>query len=117
MSKLSERMRAARIFTREVEGWKLKLLRPVFEDLRELIKEYGEDKKSEFELACRHTVGWEGVKETDFIRGGSSSVIDYDADAWREYLSDHSEVWSQISTILWDEYQKKAEKEDKEVKN
>ena len=49
-----------------------------------------------------HVVGWEGFSEADFMAGGASDPVDFDAGLWAVWIEDHRDAIGPVSQALVD---------------
>lgn len=113
MSALAERIRKARQFKREIEGWKLILRRPTEEEGARI---FTRDMVEFVELAKDYVIGWEGVKEADIVVSGTTDEVPFESDVWREVVCDHPELWRPIAeevTNAWLNHRKSREERSK----
>lgn len=96
MSTLAEKIRASRVLTIKVEHMTFHARRPSIEEYGALFQDRAKDP----EIAHRYVTGWEGVRERDLLPGGSEELVPFDADLWREAVSDLPGVWSEICAAL-----------------
>ena len=108
MSRLSEKIRKAREFSRTIEGWSLRLRRPTDVEAATILR----GDPDTLLVATTFVIGWEGVTEADLVNSGASDPVEFDADAWREIVSDRPELWAPISQEVidaWVRYNDKRE--------
>jgi hypothetical protein len=113
MSALADKIRKAREFGQEVEGWKLTLRRPTDEEAATLFR----DNLSPIEVARRFVVGWSGVAEQDLIKGGSDQPATFDADTWAAVIEDRPEMWGPISEAVVNAWTAHNDKREARAKN
>lgn len=105
MSKLSDAMREARTTTKEIYGWKLRVLTPKAAELHRLIKKFqsqGYDEVSvEVEVCCKFVVGWIGVTNDMLLKTGTHQLVDFDKDAFREFLLGEPKFWQELVTYIY----------------
>lgn len=109
MSLLSDKIKRAREFRKEIEGWKLILRRPTD---YERDKAFRKDDIDALDIAKMFVVGWEEVTEAKFIVSGSSDPLPFDPEAWAELVQDLPELWSPITKAVidsWVEYNERRE--------
>lgn len=114
MSDLSERIARMREQWVDVRpGKRVKLRRPAELALSKLTAGV------EIENISAATVDWEGWTEADFLGGavGKSDVIDFDREAWHEYLMDHAEEAGVVAKALVELIQAHFEKREAAAKN
>ena len=106
MSKLADKIRRAREFTREIDGWTLKLRRPTDAEAGAIL---GQDSAPVLKVATDFVIGWEGVTEADLINSGASDPAPFDKDTWAEVIVDRPNMWEPICTAVvnaWVEHNK-----------
>lgn len=109
MSALGDKIRKAREFKIEVEGWKLELRRPTDAEAAEILRS---DKHDFLRVATQYVIGWEDVCEADFVASGASDPIPFDRDAWIEIVADRPELWQPINDAIIERWsQHNAERE------
>ncbi len=101
MSQLGDKIRKAREFTREIEGWRLRLRRPTDVEAASILRTGARDALT---VATTFVIGWEGVKESDLVPSGNNGEIEFDADAWAEIVADRPELWEPLSTAIVDSW-------------
>jgi len=55
-------------------------------------------------IAMDYVHGWDNVIEDDIVGGGGSSVVEFDADLWREWCADRPDFWAPIALAIIDAY-------------
>ncbi len=113
MTTLAEKIRAARNLTIKVGHMTFHARRPSVEEYGAIYQAGTKDP----DLARQFVTGWEGVRECDLLRGGSQDLVPYDADLWREAVSDLPEVWREICSALVKATQEHLTKTEKNKKN
>ena len=58
--------------------------------------------KSDAEFIRTKITGWEGVKESDLIKGGSKELVLFDKDAFDEIIGEKIEWYSEIAPKLFE---------------
>jgi len=68
---------------------------------------------------CRaHVYGWDGVKESDLIDGGSDQDVPFSADVFSEIIGEKIDWWKPLSTkILEDSFNRLDSKKKNEKKS
>lgn len=113
MSALAAKIRKAREFSAEIEGWKLRLRRPTDAEAVEILRA---DKPDFLDVARRFVIGWEDVTEAKFITSGASDPLAFDAEAWAEIVPDHPELWQPIAdsvVLAWTAHNDRREARSK----
>lgn len=98
MSVLSDRMRAARARWIDVgDGIELQILRPQSTAFFALEPDASPANKS-FAIARACVIGWRGMRESTLLPGvGVDDEVEFDADAYREWLADRPEVIGKVA--------------------
>ncbi len=114
MSTLSDKIKAARKIRIEYDG-------KVFTGNRATVEQalsYGANRRTDADLCRMHIDGWEGVKESDILAGGSDDIIPFDKEVFDMVIGDHQEWWSVIaSKLLEDAYTRVEERKNNEKKS
>lgn len=110
MSVLADKIRRARESQVEACGHTFTIRRPTDADAMSL----GES--TALDLVRRFTVGW-NLTELDLIPGGSGAAVDFDAEAFGEWVADQPEVIGGLITALFDAYKAHAAKREGAAKN
>ena len=114
MSALSNKIRKSRHISYQVEGGpKLLLIRPTLLEFMAM----SEEGVSHADIARRFTIGWEGVRECDIIKGGTTDEIPFDSDAWAEWLDDNGEWWLPIGDKVIKSFNEYMERKEVSKKN
>lgn len=98
---LADKIRKAREFRLEVDGYVFILSRPSELDWYEKI--IGSGSTARF---LPFVVGWENVTEGDLIAGGTPHPLPFDAAVCAEWLSDRSDIYGQVIGALNNAFQK-----------
>lgn len=69
------------------------------------------------DLGTKYVIGWEGFIEDDFVGGGGSDKVAFDAELWSEYYADHVDCWEPISNAILEAYNAHARSTEDEAKN
>jgi hypothetical protein len=93
---LIEKIRKARESVVEVDGKKFTIRRPTEAEQAEM---YKDPKFSYLDLVRCCVVGWD-LKEIDLIPGGDPIALTFSQELWIEYVSDHSDLWSDLSNAI-----------------
>jgi hypothetical protein len=110
MSALADKIRRARESTVAACGHSFTIRRPTDADAMTL----GE--ATVLDVGCRFTVGWT-LHEIDMIPGGSPVAAPFDAEAFREWVSDQPEVLGTVSAAVVAAYQAHVAKRSEAEKN
>lgn len=113
MSALADKIRKARQFAREIDGWKLTLRRPTDEEAATFFR----DELSPVDVAKKFVVGWQGVLERDLIEGGSDQPARFDQETWAAVIEDMPEMWQPITTAVVDAWVEHNSKREARAKN
>ena len=113
MSKLSEKLRKSRLFKFEIDGHKLILERPTQYDMV-ILHTHGMPHR---DIAQKFVVGWEEVREVDILKGGTTDIIEFDQDAWCEWLDDNPEWWAPIGEKVVSAFTEYLDRRKTSVKN
>lgn len=106
MSALGDKIRKAREFSIELEGWKLKMRRPTDAEAAGILRT---GKQDFLKVAADYVIGWEDVTEAEIVASGGSDPIPFDRDAWAEIVADRPELWQPINDAVierWSQHDK-----------
>ena len=103
MSALAEKLRQARTFDVEVDGFTFHVLRPT---ALEFAEKLSGDKFARGVMSF--VVGWEGVSELTMLGKGAPHPLPFDADACAEWLSDYPERYNAISTAMMQRFEERV---------
>lgn len=110
MSALADKIRRARESQLEVDGHGFTIRRPTD------VEAVAFRDSGVIDIVCRHTVGWD-LTELDLIPGGSGAAVEFDPEAFREWVSDQPDVLEAIADELLKLYRAHAEKRGAAEKN
>ena len=113
MSKLSERMRKAREFSREIGGFNLVLRRPTDEEAATVFR----DQVSPIHVAKQFVVGWDGVTEAQLVRSGGEDRVPFDAELWAEVVVDRPDLWEPITLAITEAWSNHNDGREQRAKN
>ena len=65
--------------------------------------------KSDAEFIRARITNWEGVKESDLIKGGSKELVPFDKDTFDEIIGEKIEWYTEIAPKLFEDAAKKFE--------
>jgi len=117
MSKLSDKIRASREGRIEIDGVTYKFLRPCQLDIVEL---QAKARTAQFRPIdnLRFVFGWEGMTEARLgIPGGDPHPLDWDPEAFVEFVSDRADVFEQITRAIFEAYEAHAAEAEAARKN
>lgn len=114
MSALADRIRKARQFKRDIDGWRLILRRPTEEEGARI---FTRDTVEFVELAKEYVIGWEGVKESDIVVSGTTDDVPFDPDVWREVIVDRPELWRPIAEQITESWLNNRKAREERSKN
>lgn len=112
MSKLASKIRAARESKVEIDGVTYRFRRPTDVDILEISAKASAGQFRPRELLGFY-YGWEGMTEGHMINGGDPHPLDFDPEAFVEFVADRLEHFNTLTSALMDAYhahQKAAEK-------
>ena len=92
---LAEKIRIARHKSVEIKGITFNYTRPTDMQMAELNQEFG-DQYMKPEIARRFVFGWSGVTEADLILGADATPVDFEKDAFFEWLNDSRDFWTPL---------------------
>lgn len=110
---LAERIRESRKITIEVGNIKF-FARRATED--ETIQYHTNDTRN-IDIAINHVTGWEGVKESDLIDGGSKELIQFDQDSFNEAIKDRADWALEIAKVVFNKGYERINKRAENAKN
>lgn len=113
-SSLGDKIRKAREFTLEAEGWKLRLRRPTDAEAARILRT---EKQDFLAVASEYVIDWEDVCEADLVASGSSDPIPFDRDAWSEIVVDRPELWQPIADAVIERWMQHNEARGARSKN
>ena len=83
----------------------------------EQFSRYATQASTDAEVCRVHITGWEGVKESDLLEGGSDELIEFDRDDFSEAIGEKPEWYKQIvAEILKDATERFTQRQDNEKK-
>jgi hypothetical protein len=85
------------------DGKSVTLRRPAEAEFFGLARGFG------FEQVARCTVGWAGFTEADLYAGGGSDAVEFDAELWREVVSDRADWIGLCGQAIADAMQRRSE--------
>lgn len=100
MQNTLQKIRKAREFTKEIEGWTLRLRRPTDAEA----KIFKGEKVSHIDIANQFVIGWEGVTEADLVNSGASDLVEFDSELWAEVVQDRPELWNGITDSVLESF-------------
>lgn len=109
---LIDKIRKARETSVTVHGHQYTIRRPTEAEQAEM---YKDTKFSYLDLVRRCVVGWD-LQEIDVLPSGDPVPLAFTPELWIEYVSDHSELWSELSnavTLAISTHNAKAERAEK----
>lgn len=109
---LIDKIRKARESAVEVGGHKFTIRRPTEAEQAEM---YKDAKFSYLDMVRRCVVGWD-LQEIDLIPGGNAIALPFNTELWVEYVSDHSELWSDLSNAIMQSISAHKAKEERAEK-
>lgn len=95
---LANKIRKAREQVVEAGGFKFTIRRPSDVEMMEL------GRSGPVSRLFPYIVGWDGVKEIDVIPGGSPTVLPFDADVCKEWLSDRPDLLTPVMEQITQSY-------------
>lgn len=110
MSALADKIRRARESKVEAGGHSFTIRRPTDAETM-LLAGVGV-----LDVVCRYTVGWD-LKEIDIDSGGTDVAVEFDADAFREWVADQPDTLSALAEAIVQAYQAHAAKRGAAEKN
>lgn len=111
MSKaLVEKLRKSRELIVECGGHKFTARRPTDADAINLAG------INPVDFIRRFVVNWDLI-ELDVMPGGGPEPVPFDSELWGEWISDHPELWSPLSTAIMDAYTLHAQQREESAKN
>ena len=88
MISIDERIRAARKSKIEVDGVTYHYRRPTDAEYRWIAD------ADPLDVVYSHVFDWDNIHERDLFPSGSSDVVDFTPNIWREYIDDRPELWN-----------------------
>jgi hypothetical protein len=126
MSKLAERIRKNREIKVKAGRWTFTARRPTDVEggpmIADLFKDVSDPSKmvmtKDFahRVARDHVIGWNLI-EDDLVGGGGQDAVEFDADAWAEWIADHSDLWGDIALPIVKAYIDRVVQTDETAKN
>lgn len=113
MTSLIERIKQSRRFKVECSG-------VVFHGsylTQEKYYSYLLEKITDAEVARRVVDGWENVKESDLIEGGSDEQVAFSPELFAETIGDHPDWWRAVADEVIKKLSEKADKKEATEKN
>ena len=117
MTELANKIRKASEFSREINGWRLRLRRPTVGELHEVFAMGKDGPMTELEIAARFTINWDGVKECDLVKSGSTDIVSFDEESWRLVLMDDPPLWKAVCQAIMDEIDRQKQRKEERGKN
>lgn len=100
---LADKIRKARQTSIEVGGFKLTIRRPT--DIEAVEMNYKDTPIGEvIGDVSKFVIGWDGVKESDLISGGTPDAVSFDAETFGEWIKDKPDMWEPLATGVLDAY-------------
>lgn len=100
---LADKIRKARETSIKVVGFKLLILRPT--DMEAVGMNYSDTPIGEvISAVSKFVIGWDGVKESDLIAGGSPDPVAFDAETFGEWIKDKPDMWEPIANGVLESY-------------
>lgn len=109
---LIDKIRAARQQTLEVDGLRFTVRRPT--DLETL--QWAGDGLEQGEILRRFVLGWEGVKESDLINGGTPKPVAFDSALFMEWVADRPHMWAPLIEAITAGYRDHLRKQEDSLK-
>lgn len=97
---LIDKINAAREQVIETNGLQITIRRPTDLDVQEM---RGQNLRIA-DLLKRFVVGWVGVREMDLINGGTPKLVEYSADLFAAWVSDHPDIYNRLTTAILEAY-------------
>ena len=98
---LIERIRAARQTRVEHDGKLFTVSRPTDWEVYEMSIN---GKNQQLDVLEKFVCGWENFTEQDLVPGGNATAVLFDKTIFREWVADHPEFWTPITTGITTEY-------------
>ena len=87
------------------DGKRVKIRRPSEVAIPKMLRRNGDAGTSihaGLEEVRAHVVGWEGFTEADFMAGGASDPVDFDARLWALWIEDHRDNIGLVAQAIVD---------------
>lgn len=97
---LIERLKQQRKLHIRIEKFIFYARRPTDAEMVELRR----NSAGNINIAMDYVFNWENVVEDDIVGGGGNSIVDFDADLWREWCADRPDFWTPITKAIIDAY-------------
>lgn len=104
---LVKRMRKARQFTVEIDGFTFTCRRPTQAEAAEMHQQGYDNHR----IAATFVCGWKGVKESDLVQSGGGDEVEFTPAVWREWVADELRFWTPLADRILDEYTAHNKKE------
>ena len=114
MVSVADKIRRAREFDREIDGWTLRLRRPTDWEANTI---FHEGKADALEVAKRFVIGWKDIKESDLLNAGGSDPVKFDPAIWAEIIEDTPAMWQPIAEAVVDAWVRHNEARENRSKN
>lgn len=75
------------------------------------------DKVTDAEVARRVVDGWENIKESDLIEGGSDESVPFSPELFAEVIGDHPDWWRVVADEVIRKLNEKTDKKEATEKN
>lgn len=98
MSSLAEKIKQSRQRQIEVGGFSFLIIRPT--DLQ--INELTDYRQST--IMSHFVIGWDDVKESDLIEGGSADKVAFSSDLFMAWVGDKPDLWRGITEAISSDY-------------
>jgi hypothetical protein len=89
---LADKINQARVVTVKVDHMTFTGRRPTYEEFGALFR----GQVSDPEIIRRFTTGWDGVRESDLILGGSDAVLSFDKTLFDTAIADRPKLWKPL---------------------
>jgi len=114
---LSEKIRKAREFTKEVGGHSFTLRRPTEVEWFETVATRPDGSNASTARFLPFIIGWSNVIESDVLNGGDPHPLSFSESVRDEWLADRSDLFGPLITALMDEFVAYNEKRQALTKN
>jgi hypothetical protein len=114
MSALAEKMRRARETKVTVAGHSFTVRRP---SQLEIVEVQAESGGLNLRNSLRFIVGWEMTELTLGLPGGTGAAVEFDPEAFVEWVSDHPDAWAELMGAVMTSYREHADKVEADAKN